>query len=198
MPLNIRSADRLNLPTEEAAAPISQATEPSSASPRDLQTRTNQEIKNAAQNFDQILGASTFTTQTDGTKTTINFADGINGAKLPTNATGEAGYRTGLGNTGNDATPGATQESHLAGILQSELGISGHTAQQLADAIARGGQAGTELAFTLAETIANQQSSDTDQANQTGSQDPAAAPAPTRSNDLASLIENEKIRHLKP
>jgi hypothetical protein len=198
MPINIRNADHLNLPAEQAASAISQSSEPPSASAQKLQARVNQEIKNAAQNLDQILGASNFTTETNGTTTTINFGDGINGAKPPTNATGEAGYRTGSGNTGNDATPGGTQESHLAGILQSELGVSGQSAEQLADAIAHGGQAGTEVALTLAETIANQQSSDTDQANQTGPQDPAAAPAPTRSDDLASLFENEKLRHLKP
>jgi len=198
MPINIRNADHLNLPAEQAASAISQSSEPPSTSPQELQARVNQEIKNAAQNFDQILGAGTFTTQTDGTKTTINFGDGKKGLQLPTGSSGEAGYRTGLGQAGNDATPGSTQESQLAGILKSELGVSGQTAQELADAIARGGQSAMGLAFTLAETIANQQGSDTDQANQTGPQDPAAAPAPTRSDDLASLIEHEKLRHLKP
>jgi len=197
MPINIRNADHLNLPAEQAASAISQSSEPPSASAQKLQARVNQEIKNAVQNFDQILGASTFTTQTDGTKTTINFGEGKKGPQLPTGSSGEGGYRTGLGQAGNDATPRSAQESQLAGIL-TELGVDGQDSQELADGIARGGQSAMGLAFTLAETIANQQSSDTDQANQTGSQDPAAAPAPTRSNDLASLIENEKLRHLKP
>ena len=198
MPINIRSANHLNLPTEEAAATISQSSEPPSASAQELQARINQEIKNAAQNLNQIVGASNFTTQTDGTTTTINFGDGINGAKLPTGATVEAGYRTGSGDAGNDPTPGATQESHLEGILQSELGVSGQSAQELANAIARGGQAGTGIALTIAKAIASLKDSGNDQTDQTGPQDPAAGRATTDGRDFASLIEHEKIRHIKP
>ena len=63
MPLNIRNADHLNLPTEQVAPAISPSREPPSASAQELHARINQEIKNAAQNLDQIVGASNFTTQ---------------------------------------------------------------------------------------------------------------------------------------
>lgn len=198
MPLNIRNADHLNLPTEQVAPAISPSREPPSASAQELHARINQEIKNAAQNLDQIVGASNFTTQTDGTTTRINFGDGINGAKLPTGPIAEAGYRTGSGDAGNNPTPGATQESQLADILKSELGVSGPSAQELANAIARGGQAGTGFALSIAEAIADLHSSGTDETNQTGPQDPAVGPAATRSHDFASVIEHEKIRHIKP
>ena len=197
MPVNVRSADHLNLPTEEAAATIRQPCEPPSASAQDLQARINQEIKNAAQNFDQIVEGVTFTTETNGTTTTINFGDGINGAKLPTGATGEAGYRTGSGEAGNNPAAGETQESQIESLLKSELGVDSQDAQQLANAIAQGGQAGTGIALAIAEAISQLQNNGTDEANQTGTQGSQGDPVATGDNDFSALIDQEKMRHIK-
>lgn len=196
MPVNVRSADHLNLPTEEAAATISQSSEPPSASAQELQTRTNQAIKNAAQNFDQIVGVRTFTTETNGTTTTINFGDDINGAKLPTAATGETGYRTGSGEAGNNPASGETQESQIESLLKSELGVDGQNAQQLANAIAQGGQAGTEIALAIAEATSQLQNNGTDETNQTDTQGSTGDPVATRDNDFSALIDHKKMRHI--
>jgi hypothetical protein len=197
MPVNVRSADHLNLPTEEAAATISQSSELPSASAQELQTRTNQAIKNAAQNFDQIVGVSTFTTETNGTTTTINFGDDINGAKLPTAPTGETGYRTGSGEAGNNPAAGETHESQIESLLKSELGVDSQKAQQLANAIAQGGQAGTEIALAIAEATSQLQNNGTDETNQTDTQGSTGDPVATRDNDFSALIDHEKMRHIK-
>ena len=201
MPVNVRSADHLNLPTEEAPATISQSSEPPSASAQELQTRTNQAIKDAAQNFDQIVGVRTFTTETNGTTTTINFGDDINGAKLPTAATGETGYRTGSGAAGNNPASGETQESQqesqIESLLKSELGVDSQKAQQLANAIAQGGQAGTEIAVAIAEATSQLQNNGADETNQTDPQGSTGDPVATRDNDFSALIDHEKMRRIK-
>lgn len=99
MPLNISTVGHSSLPPQQSALTTSQAT--ASPSPQETQTRINQAIQIAAQSFDQIAGANTFTTQTNDTGTTVHFGDGTQGANLPTGSSGDTVYRTGSGNTGH-------------------------------------------------------------------------------------------------
>jgi hypothetical protein len=104
MPVNISCVGHSSLPPDQSAPSISQSSGPASPSPHEIQTTIKQGIQTAAQNLDQIVGADTFTTETNGTETTIHFGDGIHGEKLPSDSSAEAAYRTGSGDTGNQVT----------------------------------------------------------------------------------------------
>lgn len=104
MPVNIISVCHPSLPPDQSAPAFSQSSGPASPSPHEIQTTINEAIQGAAQNFGHIVGGDTFTTETNGTETTIHFGDGVQGAKLPSDSSGEAVYRTGSGETGNPVT----------------------------------------------------------------------------------------------
>ncbi|HMK22046.1 MAG TPA: hypothetical protein VK466_06905 [Terriglobales bacterium] len=105
MPVNITSVRLLSLPMEPSALPTNHSSGPASPSAQQIQATINRGIHEAAQNFAPILGANTFTTETNGSGTTLHFGDGLQGKTPPSNAGGEAAYRTGGGTAGNHPTP---------------------------------------------------------------------------------------------
>jgi hypothetical protein len=104
LPVNLSSVGHSSLPPEQSAPTISQSGGPASPSLLEIQTTINRGIQEAAQNFGQVAGADTFTTQTNGNETTVHFGDGKQGARLPSDSSGEADYRTGSGDNGNHVT----------------------------------------------------------------------------------------------
>lgn len=103
MPVNISSVGHWSLPPEQSAPTSSQPSGPASPSPQDTQATINRGIQEATQNFAPIVGADAFTVETNGSETTLHFGDGAQGKTPPSGSNEESAYRTGGGETGNDA-----------------------------------------------------------------------------------------------